>query len=151
MSEDYGFFRNLGSLANTWVSHKTKQLKAATPETLIDKRGGFSSYEFGGQEISQGDLRDIKKIRESGGVISQVVHTKALIKFGAGVELYAEDSATEEWLQDELDGLDNLVLDLGEDAIWYPYAPAETVPTQANGFSHIECIEPWTILPQTNP
>jgi len=145
-----GFFRSLRGLATDWVQTKRKNLQAK-PQTQVGSAGGIGQYEFGGQEIDQQELKDVKAMRESGGIISQVYHSKALIKFGTGAELQAEDDDLQQALNEELfSDLESLVLDIGEDAIWYPYSVGEIVETRTGDFSHIELIEPWTMLPQTD-
>ena len=94
---DTGFFRNLRGYANDWIETKRKRL-VAKPQTKVDRSGGFSSTSFSTQDHAKEDLRRIKEIRESGGIISQAFDTKALIRFGTGVEFYAEEDA----LADEL-------------------------------------------------
>jgi len=69
---------------------------------------------------------------------------------GSGTEIQAESDDLEQWLQENVGPVDDLALDLGEDALWYPYGLAETVETRRGEFSHIECIEPWTMLPRTD-
>lgn len=144
-----GFFSNLRSYANEYIETKRRNLEAK-PQTQVEGGGNGYSVSFSGQDISQSDLRDVKQIRESGGIISQVFHSKALIKFGTGTEIQAESDDLEQWLQENVGPIDDLALDLGEDALWYPYGLAETVETRRGEFSHIECIEPWTMLPRTD-
>jgi len=144
-----GFFSNLRSYANEYIETKRRNLQAK-PQTQVEGGGSGYSVTFSGQDISQSDLRDVKQIRESGGIISQVFHSKALIKFGTGTEIQAESDDLEQWLQENVGPIDDLALDLGEDALWYPYGLAETVETRRGEFSHIECIEPWTMLPRTD-
>jgi len=144
-----GFFSNLRSYANEYIETKRRNLEAK-PQTQVEGGGSGYSVSFSGQDISQSDLRDVKQIRESGGIISQVFHSKALIKFGTGTEIQAEEDDLETWLQENVGPIDDLALDLGEDALWYPYGLAETVETRRGEFSHIECIEPWTMLPRTD-
>jgi len=64
--------------------------------------------------------------------------------------LQAEDEELEEWMHENVGHLNEVILDLGEDSMWYPYALGEIVETQAGSFSHIELIEPWTMLPVTD-
>ncbi len=144
-----GFFSNLRSYANEYIETKRRNLQAK-PQTQVEGGGGNNTVSFAGQDISQKELRDVKQMRESGGIISQVFHSKALIKFGTGTELQAEDDDLEEWLQENVGPIDDVVLDLGEDSLWYPYGLGEVVETQGGQFSHIELIEPWTMLPQTD-
>jgi hypothetical protein len=144
-----GFFSNLRSYANEYIETKRRNLQAK-PQTQVEGGGSGYSVSFSGQDISQSDLRDVKQIRESGGIISQVFHSKALIKFGTGTEIQAEEDDLEAWLQENVGPIDDLALDLGEDSLWYPYGLAETVETRRGEFSHIECIEPWTMLPRTD-
>ena len=65
--DDAGFFRNLSGLATEYVREKRRSLAAGDPETNVDSMGGGHRYNFGGQEVSFDDLRDVKDIRESGG------------------------------------------------------------------------------------
>ena len=147
--ESEGFFSNLRSYANEYIETKRRNLQAK-PQTQVEGGGGNGSVTFDGQDISQKELRDVKHIRESGGIISQVFHSKALIKFGTGATIQAESDDLEEWLQENVGPVDDIVLDLGEDSLWYPYGLGEIVETRTGGYSHIECIEPWTMLPQTD-
>jgi len=52
------------------------------PDTKIDSGGSVNSFTFDGQEISSSELREIREIRESGGVISALMRSKALLTFG---------------------------------------------------------------------
>jgi hypothetical protein len=72
------------------------------------------------------------------------------MKFGTGAELQSENDDLQEWLDTTFEHLDLLTLDLGADGIWYPYGLGEIVETRGGEFSHIECVEPWTMLPRTD-
>src|SRR6056297_270018 len=165
--EDPGFFRNLTGLANAWVSDKRRSLQAEDPTTNVDeygRSGGKGSYQFGGQDISHSKLRDIKQMRESGGTVSQLMHYKSLLHFGEGVEIsvgdneeteqsvdgYPEPLTLKEWLQDNFDSLDQLLLELGEDALWYPYAVGEIRQDRTGGFADFLPAQPWTLVPETD-
>jgi hypothetical protein len=63
---DNGFFRNLAGLANDWVSEKRKTLQG-TPKTRAESGGQKPRLNWDGQEISRDELKEIKRIRESGG------------------------------------------------------------------------------------
>lgn len=142
-----------------------KHLAGVTPETKVDSRGGHHSYSFDGQEIDFEDLRDIKDIRDSGGQVAQLMKFKALLNFGEGAEFHVENEDEEytqlvdgeemtltEWLEQEaFPRIDLLVLDLGEDALWYPAAYGELRENQVGEFAEFLPSEPWTILPETNP
>ncbi|AFH22245.1 hypothetical protein OSG_eHP20_00050 [environmental Halophage eHP-20] len=147
---DNGLFRNLAGYANEYIATKRRQLQRAKPQTQVDGGGSGSSVSFHSQEISQGQLKDIKEIRESGGIIASAFDAKALVRFGTGVEVQSENDAVAEWIDENLPLLDLLVLEMGEDATYYPYSVAEVVETRTNDFSHIEHIEPHTMLPQTD-
>jgi hypothetical protein len=121
-----------------------------TPNTRIDSGGNANKSSFRGQDIDRGDLREVKQIRESGGVVSHLVHAKALMQFGTGIEFQSDDDEVAEWLNNNLNDIDNLLIELGEDALWYPYSLAEVVENRAGNFSHIEPIQPWTMLPMEN-
>lgn len=156
-----GFRDSLRELTSEWYQGTKRKLQArGRPNTRVDSGGSKSNYSFDGQNIDRGTLRDIKEIRESGGVISHLVHAKALMQFGTGAEFQSEGPRIETdegeeidpgiWLEEQFNNLDNLLINLGEDAIWYPHSIAEIVETQGGSFSHIEPVEPWTILPQEN-
>lgn len=162
MSDNTGFFRNLAGLANDYVDTKRRRLKG-TPKTRAESGGSKDSLSWDGQEASREDLRHIKKIRESGGVVARMIRAKALLSFGTGIEFHVENNdetltttedgdeiTLEEWLEDEFDDVEEIVLDIGEDAIWYPYGAAELVETKTDGFSHVEPVEPWTLQPTTD-
>ena len=140
-----------------------KRLASSDPQTNVDSTGGTTGYSFSGQDIDFEDLRDIKDMRDSGGQVAQLMKFKALLHFGEGAEFHVEDDeATEqvvdgtdmtlsEWLETEaFPHLDLLVLDMGEDALWYPAAVGEILETQAGEFGEFLPAEPWTILPVTN-
>lgn len=167
MPDDTGFFANLRGLATAYVTQKRKTLQAEDPTTNVDaysRAGGKGSYAFGGQDISHAKLREIKEMRESGGTVSQLMHYKSLLHFGEGVEIevgddeqteqpvegYDESLTLKEWLQDNFDSLDQLLLELGEDALWYPYAVGEIRETKTGGFADFLPAQPWTLLPETN-
>lgn len=146
-----GVWGHTKALASTWASSKRKQLQdRARPSTKVDSGGTRDSYTFDGQEIDRSELREIKKIRTSGGVVAQLVHGKALMQFGMGASFEAENDEAAEWLHDQFNDLDNLLIDIGEDATWFPFSLGEIVETQGGDFSHIELIEPWTMVPITN-
>jgi len=144
-----------------------KRLASQTPETQVDSAGGSHSYDFGGQEITFEDLRDVKDIRESGGQVAQLMTWKALLNFGEGAEFHVEineddeemptqlvngvDMTLEEWLETEaFPDIDLTVLDLGKDALWFPSAPGEIRETRGGDFKEFLPAEPWTMLPETN-
>ena len=156
-----GIFDKTRELAGAWADAKIRNLQG-TPDTRIDSGGSVHSYQFDGQEITRDELREIKHIRESGGVIAMLMRAKALMNFGTGVEWVVENNdesavsidgetwTLREWLEDTFNDLDETVLDIGEDALWYPYGAAEIVETRGGAFSHVEPVEPWTILPVTD-
>ena len=161
--DDAGFFRNLSGLATEYVRQKRITLAAGDPETNVDATGGSHRYQFGGQELTFEDLRKVKDIRDSGGQIATLLHSKALLNFGEGAEVHVEDDeeTTElvdgeeltlsEWLETEaFPKLDLLVLDLGEDALSYPCAVGEIQETVTGDFKRALPAEPWTIMPITN-
>ena len=160
--DDAGFFRNLSGLATEYVRQKRRSLQSE-PQTNVDSMGGSNRYNFGGQQITFDDLRDVKDIRDSGGQIAQLMDYKALLNFGEGAEIHVEDDeeTTEiidgeemtlsEWLETEaFPKLDLMVLDLGGDALWYPCAVGEIQETVTGGFKRALPAEPWTIIPITN-
>ena len=145
-----GFFRNLTSFANAYLETKTRRLQNAKPQTKVDSGGSQNTVSFAGQDISRSDLKDIKEIRESGGIITSAYDAKALMRFGTGVEWHAENPDLEDWLIENFPNIDLTVLEMGEDATYYPYYVGEGVANRVGGFSHIEHIEPWTMLPITD-
>jgi hypothetical protein len=140
-----------------------KRLASSTPTTNVDSRGASTAYHFDGQDLSFDELRDIKSMREDGGQVAQLMTSKALLNFGEGAEFAIEDEEDDEqivdgepmtlseWLADAFPHLDMLVLDLGEDALWYPYAVGETLENRAGGFKRALPVDPWTMLPETDP
>lgn len=144
----YSSLRDLGSL---WVeTKKTKLELQGKPNTKVDSGGTRGDYSFDGQEIDRGELRDIKNIRESGGVVATLVDGKALMQFGPGADFEAEEDDAAEWLHEQFNDLDNLLIDIGKDATWFPFALGEIVETAGGGFSHVELVEPWTMAPKKN-
>lgn len=144
-----GIFERTRNLATLWYERQKFRLRGE-PQTQIDSGGTINKASFSGQEISRGDLKKVKKIRESGGLVAWLFEAKSLMKFGTGAELQAEDDAVQEFLDDNFEDVDLTVLELGQDAIWYPYGLGEIVETRGGRFSHIELIEPWTMLPMTD-
>jgi hypothetical protein len=159
MSEDDSIVSQVRGLATDWLASKRRSLQAE-PVTKVDKSSRTTGYTFDGQEIGLDELRDIKRVRESGGIVSQLIHAKALLNFGTNISIEVEDEQVaiindnevtlEDWLHDTFDDLDMLALELGEDAIWYPYAAVELVENRAGGFSKVLPIEPWTLTPETD-
>jgi len=147
-----GLFETSRQLATLYASSLKRRLEnRGRPNTITDAGGTMDSYSFGQQDLDRNELRQAKHIRERGGLVAQLFHTKALIKFGTGAELQAEDDELEAWLQETFTNLDDLVLDLGEDAIWFPYGLGEIVPSATGRrFGHIQLVEPWTMLPEEN-
>jgi hypothetical protein len=140
-----------------------KRLAGSTPATNVDSSGGGHGYSFAGQELTYEDLRDIKDMRDSGGQVAQLMDYKALLNFGEGGEIHVEDDdeteqvidgdpmTLSEWLTTEaFPKLDLLILDLGGDALWYPYAVGEIQETVTGDFKRALPAEPWTLIPQTN-
>ncbi len=163
MSDDSpGFFRNLGALASDWVGAKRRALASEEPQTAVDSAGGGVGHSFNGQEITFSDLRDIKDMREGGGQIAQLMNYKALLNFGEGAEFSVEDNeetaelidgtelTLQRWLELQFPNIDLLVLDMGEDALWYPYAVGEILENRAGGFKEFLPAEPHTLLPETD-
>lgn len=142
--------RELAGLATDWVQAKRFQLQRGTPQTVTDSGGSVKQYTWHGQELDRGELRKVKQIREKGGVVAFLFEAKATMRFGTGAELQSENDDLQAWLDDNFGNVDLLTLDLGADATWYPYGLGETVETRGGDFSHIEPVEPWTMLPQTN-
>jgi len=147
-----GLFETSRQLATLYASSLKRRLEnRGRPNTITDAGGTMDSYSFGQQDLNRNELRQAKHIRERGGLVAQLFHTKALIKFGTGAELQAEDDELEAFLQETFTNLDDLVLDLGEDAIWFPYGLGEIVPSATGRrFGHIQLVEPWTMLPEEN-
>jgi hypothetical protein len=144
------------------ISKSLGRRLSGQPDTLVDSGGSVNSYNFDGQEIRRDDLLEIKKIRESGGVISQLVRLKALLYFGGGVRwevpeneettqmIDGEEITLKDWLNETFANLSITAFEIGEDALWYPYGVGETVENRAGNFSHIAGVEPWTMMPETN-
>lgn len=147
---DESFLRQLRGFATEYVESKRKSLQAGKPQTQVDGGGSSRSVSFSGQEISRDDLLKIKDIRESGGIITSAYDAKALVRFGTGVEVQTDNEDLKNWITENLPTLELLVLEMGEDATYYPYSVAEVVETRTGEFSHIEHIEPWTMLPKTD-
>jgi hypothetical protein len=146
-----GLLNTTRNLVSLWAQNKKRRLQeSGTPNSKVDSGGTIDKNPFQSQAVDRGELRDVKEIRESGGVVSHLVHAKALMQFGTGIQFEADDEEIADWLEETFNDIDNLLISLGEDAIWYPYSLAEIVETQAGGFSHVECIEPWTMEPKTN-
>lgn len=145
-----GIWQTSKTLVSLWAQDKKRSLQRGEPNTKVDSGGTVNNTHFDGQELDRGDLRDIKEMRESGGLVSQLVHAKALMQFGTGATFQAENDEAADWLHEQFNDLDNLLIDIGEDAIWFPYGLAEIVETQGGEFSHVEPIEPYTMLPMTN-
>jgi hypothetical protein len=120
------------------------------PQTGVDSGGTLNEYSWEGQEIDRNELRKVKDIRESGGVVATLFEKKALMKFGSGAEIQSENDDLQQWLDEAFTTLDLLTLDLGSDGVWYPYGLGEIVETRGGDFSHIECVEPWTMVPKTD-
>jgi hypothetical protein len=139
-------------LGNTKVSlgDPSKYLQGGEPQTEVDSGGSLNKTAWQGQDLDRNELRKVKDIRESGGLVATLFEKKALMKFGTSAELQSENDDLQEWLADNFGQIDLTTLDLGSDAIWYPYGLGEVVETRGGDFSHIECIEPWTMLPKTD-
>src|SRR6056297_1682016 len=79
-----------------------RKLGNGKPQTLVDSGGsGISSYTFSEQAHDRQSLKEIKEIREDGGVIATLVHSKALMTFGGGFEVDAEEEI-QQWVEDNL-------------------------------------------------
>lgn len=146
-----GLWSTTKTLASLWAENKKTQLQLqGTPNTKVDSGGNRGQYSFDGQEVDRSELEEIKEIRESGGVIATLVDGKALMQFGPGADFEAENDEASEWLHEQFNDLDNLLIDIGTDATWFPFALGEIVETAGGGFSHVELVEPWTVQPKTN-
>ena len=81
-----GLFSNLTSFANAYLETKTRRLQNAKPQTKVDSGGTQNQVSFAGQDISRSDLKDIKEIRESGGIITSAYDESVdAIRDGCGV------------------------------------------------------------------
>ncbi|AFH22784.1 hypothetical protein OSG_eHP34_00255, partial [environmental Halophage eHP-34] len=161
MTEDTGFFRSLRGLATDWVTQKRKSLQTE-PLTDVDSAGGKGAYSFQGQDLSFDDLREIKDMRDSGGQVAALMQSKALLNFGEGAEIEIEDNedtaqtiqgtemTLKEFLELRFPRLDLTVLDLGKDALWYPYAVGEHRENRAGQYKEFLPAEPYTLLPETD-
>jgi len=135
---------------------------AGSANTEVASGGSINSYTFDGQEITQNEMREIKEIRESGGVISRLVRLKALLMFGGGVRfevpnneettevVNGEETTLKDYLQSEFDTLAIQALEIGEDSIWYPFGAAEIRENQVGEFKDILPVQPWTLQPETD-
>ena len=129
---------------------ESRQLAGSTPQTYIDSGGTGSNYSAQEQELDRDDLRKLKRLREDGGIISQLVHARALLTFGTGCEFESEDDEVAEWLNDQFDNLDDLLIRLGEDSYWFARGFGETIETNGGDFGRIVGVEPWTMEPQVD-
>ena len=148
--EDTSFLGGLRSLAGEWVASKRRRLQTGTPDSYAENGGTVDRNYIGNDAVTRDDLRTVRDLRESGGLISELVHGKALMEFGAGANFEAEEDDAAEWLHEQFNDLDNLLINIGEDAEWFPAALCEIVETRSGDFSHLEFVEPWTVLPQTD-
>jgi hypothetical protein len=147
-----GFLNTTRELASLYLQQKKHQLKTqGTPSTKVDSGGTHTSHSWNSQDHDREKLREVKHIRETGGIVAQLIHQKALMFYGTGIELQTTNDDLKEWInQEAFPHLDNLLIELGEDAIWFPYSLGEIVETKGGDFSHFECVEPWTVLPVEN-
>lgn len=147
-----GIFNTTKNLASLWVQQKKRELEHATPNTRVDSGGSQDRHSWSEQKHERGKLREVKEIRDSGGIVARMMRWKALVFFGTGVELNAQGNEDlKEWIRQEaFPQLDSQLIELGEDALWFPYALGETVETRGGDFSHFEAVEPWTTLPVEN-
>ena len=127
-----------------------RTLSESTPQTFIDGGGNIDKSRWREQEHTREQLLEYKKIRESGGPIASILKTKALLAFGTESEWQTENEDLTEWLDEQFDTRELLFTDIGEDGFTYPGVPCEIVETRGGGFSHVELIEPWTIIPKTD-
>ncbi|MFO7901280.1 MAG: hypothetical protein R6U98_01355, partial [Pirellulaceae bacterium] len=148
--ENTSFLGGLRSLAGEWVASKRRSLQTGTPDSYAENGGTVDRDYIGNDVVTRDDLRTVRDLRESGGLISELVHGKALMEFGAGANFEAEQDDAAEWLHEQFNDLDNLLINIGEDAEWFPAALCEIVETRSGDFSHLEFVEPWTVLPQTD-
>lgn len=144
------------------ISKSISRRLAASPDTRVDSGGRVGEFSFDGQRVDHAELRDVKEMRESGGLIASLVRMKALMYFGTGAELSIPEEQEEEeiingepmtqveFLRNQFDSLETTMLEVGEDSIWYPYGAIETKETRDGEFSRIIGIEPWTIIPKVN-
>jgi len=131
---------------------KRRELQAGSPSSLIDTGGTVDSHQFTEQqELGTSELRELKRMRESGGVVSQLLHARALLAFGTGAEFQADDDSVAELLNEDLfPDIDNLAVNIGEDAYWFARSFGEIVETTKGDFSHLELVEPWTMVPEVD-
>ena len=160
MSTDPSLRSQLRGLAGDWLEAKRRTL--AQPISNVDKASGDYGYTFRGQEITEEEMQAIKDMRESGGIVSQLFHAKSLLNFGTGYEWVIDDDDSqldvvggkvvtlEEYLDEAFNSIDLLLIDLGEDAFWYPFSALEIVENAAGKFDRLVPIEPWTLYPETD-
>lgn len=148
-----GLFDSTKELAESYVERKQRRLnRDGTPNTRVDSGGSQDRHSWSEQNHERGKLREVKEIRDSGGIVARMMRWKALVFFGTGIELNAQGNEDlKEWIRTEaFPQLDSQLIELGEDALWFPYALGEIVETRGGDFSHFEAIEPWTTLPVEN-
>jgi len=134
-------------LANTDEPIGQKILQGAEPQTWVDGGGTVNKNRWREQEYSREQLLEYKKIRESGGPVASLIEAKALLNFGVGCEFQTGDEELDQWLNEEaFPNRDLTFIQIGKDGFTYPYAVAEAVETRGGDFSHVEFIEPWTMI-----
>lgn len=127
-----------------------RTLEDSAPQTFVDGGGNIDQSRWQTQEHTREKLLEYKQIRESGGPVASLIEAKALLTFGTGTEWDTENAELTEWLDNNFQNRDLLFIEIGEDGFTYPGVPAEIVETRGGDFSHVELIEPWTIIPKTD-
>jgi hypothetical protein len=129
-----------------------RTLQDAKPSTFVDGGGNRNKNRWQQQEISRDQLLKYKEVRESGGPIAAILQASGLLTFGTGTKWDVEDEELESWLEENIPTreLDLFAIHAGTDAHTYPGVPIEVVENRAGEFSHFECVEPWTVIPQTD-
>lgn len=148
------------SLAAAWIRNKTATLQHQTrvlqevnePPTswaeTIDGHGPGDRFQD--REATRDMLRQLRQIREDGGIAITLLEIRSLMVFGVGGEWQAEDDDLAEWLNENLPATDSFLHDIGLDTYTYGYALAEPRETRGGDFSDLVCIQPWTTVPEVD-
>lgn len=158
--DDPGPLGSIRQLASAWTQAKTTQLRYEAhrlqtalepPDSWVESGGESNTPDrFQDRKAKRSQLKEYHDVRVDGGIVAALLEARGLMVFGVGCDYTAEQDAVATWLNDQFDQLDLLALDIGTDALFYPYSLGEVRETNGGDFGKLELIEPWTTIPEVN-
>lgn len=144
---------------DSFTDYLKKALAAATPDldpTAWVSGGANEGERFKRRPRNYDNLKKWEAIYLTGGPITDMIDTRALMTYGTGVEFDTRATVTDEqgrnpaeWLEAAFGkSLDYLMVQIGTQAYWSGNAFVEMVPTRSGEFGRLNPLDPATIDPR---